>query len=301
MMIRHIDPQLLRTFAMVAETGNMTRASRVLNLTQGAVSQHIKRLEEQFGAALFVRERSGLTLTEMGDRLFARGRQLLALNDDLWREMTTPRFRGRVALGVPVDLISGRLPSILRHFAQAYPDVEIDLSCRTSPELRAAFEAGDLDVTLIEEPVDAASGAVLRRDRLIWVGAPGGRATTRDPLPLSLISRSCAFRQSVVAALDAAGRPWRCVYESDTLEATIAMIRMDLAVGTFLTSALPDGVEPVAAANGLPDLPQFATSLLNRETQSDTPAGALADYLAQGFTETGALYDLTRKNQQQAC
>ena len=112
---RNIDTQLLRTFATVAETGNMTQASRVLNLTQGAVSQHIKRLEEQLGSALFLRERSGLVLTEAGSRV----RQLLTLNDELWHDMTTPRFAGRVRLGVPIDLISGRLPSILRLFAQA--------------------------------------------------------------------------------------------------------------------------------------------------------------------------------------
>ena len=54
----NIDTQLLRTFATVAETGSMTQASRVLNLTQGAVSQHVKRLEEQqLGSALFLRER----------------------------------------------------------------------------------------------------------------------------------------------------------------------------------------------------------------------------------------------------
>ena len=281
---RNIDTQLLRTFATVAETGNMTQASRVLNLTQGAVSQHIKRLEEQLGSALFLRERSGLLLTEAGDRMFGRARRLLALNDELWRDMTTPRFAGRVRLGVPVDLISGRLPSILRLFAQAYPDVEIDLVCQTSPDLRAGFESGTLDVTLLEEVADRATGKVLFRDRLVWVGARGGNAANLDPLPLSLISKSCVFRPRVLEALDAAGRRWKYVYESDSLEATIAMIRMDLAVGTFLASALPDHVEPVSHSAGLPELPLFCVSLLTRETAADHPTAALSDYVARGMS-----------------
>ena len=62
-MARNIDTPLLRTFVAVAETAGMTAAANVLNLTQAAVSQQIKRLEDIFGAPLFERERKGLRLT----------------------------------------------------------------------------------------------------------------------------------------------------------------------------------------------------------------------------------------------
>ena len=199
--------------------------------------------------------------------------------------MMTPRFAGRVRLGVPVDLISGRLLSILRLFAQAYPDVEIDLVCQTSPDLRDGFEAGSPDVTLLEEVADRATGRVLYRDRLVWFGARRGAAPHQDPLSLSLISKSCVFRPRVLEALDAAARRWKYVYKSDRLEATIAMIRVDLAVGTFLASVLPDHVEPVGQAAGLPELPVFAVSLLTRETVADHPTAALSDYVARGLSE----------------
>jgi DNA-binding transcriptional LysR family regulator len=55
-MIRDIDVALLRAFLMVVDTGGVTTASRLLNRTQAAVSQQIKRLEELFGAELFLRE-----------------------------------------------------------------------------------------------------------------------------------------------------------------------------------------------------------------------------------------------------
>lgn len=286
MMVRNFDTQLLRTFATVAEFGNMTQASRVLNLTQGAVSQHIKRLESQLGHALFRRERPGLSLTEAGDRLFGKARRLLAINDELWTDMTTRPFTGRVSLGVPVDLLAGRLPSILRLFAEAYPDVEIDLICDTSPDLRAKYDSGSLEITLLEEPAERATGTVLYRDRLVWAGAKGGTASYGDPLPLSLISRSCIFRPRVISALDHAGRNWKYVYESDSMEATVAMIRMDLAVGTFLTAAMPDHLEPVDGSAGLPALPAFDVSLLTRDVSASHPAAVLRAYLERGF-DTG--------------
>jgi len=283
MPVRTFDPQLLRTFVTVVETGSMTRASRVLHLTQGAVSQHIKRLEAQIGTALLLRGRPGLACTEAGDRLFDKARRLLALNDSLWLDMTTPLFKGRVALGIPIDLIAGRLPSLLRLFAEAYPDIDIALQCGTSPELRAAFEAGALDVTLLEEPVERATGAVLYRDRLVWVGARGGSAHHLDPLPLSLVSRSCAFRPRVIKTLQRVGRRWKNVYESDSLEATVAMMRMDLAVGTFLTSAMPGDVAAIRDGD-LPSLPAFSVTLSARQTAPNHPATALSDHLTRGFS-----------------
>ncbi|MCR9136804.1 MAG: LysR family transcriptional regulator [Alphaproteobacteria bacterium] len=284
MTVRNFDTPLLRTFVTVAEFGNMTQASQVLNLTQGAVSQHIKRLEAQLGSALFRRERPGLSLTEAGDRLFGKARRLLAINDELWSDMTSRPVVASVSLGVPVDLLAGRLPSILRLFAEAHPDIEINLKCHTSPDLRAKFDAGLLDVTLLEEPAEQATGRQLYRDRLVWAGAKGGKAGHGDPLPLSLVTASCVFRPRVIRALDRAGRAWRYVYESDSLEATVAMIRMDLAVGTFLTSAMPDHLEPIDDSAELPTLPNFSVSLLTRETPANPPAADLASYLERGLS-----------------
>ena len=68
-MARNLDTALLRAFVAVAETGGMTSAGQVLNLTQAAVSQQIKRLEESFDARLFERDRRGLVLTTRGERL----------------------------------------------------------------------------------------------------------------------------------------------------------------------------------------------------------------------------------------
>ena len=83
----------------------MTSAARLVNLTQAAVSQQVKRLEETFGRQLFERDRRGLRLTPSGERLLVRARRLLALNDEVWALMTAPDFTGEVRLGVPHDVV----------------------------------------------------------------------------------------------------------------------------------------------------------------------------------------------------
>src|SRR5215203_683355 len=118
-MARNIDTSLLRAFVAVAETAGMTAAANLLNVTQAAVSQQIKRLEEAFGAELFERQRRGLRLTAAGERLFAKAKRMLALNDEIWAEMTTPIYEGGVRLGIPYDLVHSYLPLVLKTFSQA--------------------------------------------------------------------------------------------------------------------------------------------------------------------------------------
>jgi len=98
-MHRDIDISLLRAFLAVVETGSVTKAAGTLNLTQAAVSQQIKRLEELFDTSLFSRANRRLNPTASGERLVAHARRLIALNDEIWTLMRAPEFEGEVRLG----------------------------------------------------------------------------------------------------------------------------------------------------------------------------------------------------------
>ena len=93
-MARNLDTALLSAFVTVAETGGMTAAANLLHLTQAAVSQQIKRLEDGFDCTLFERDRRGMSLTNAGERLFGKAKRLVAMNDEVWADMTTPAFTG---------------------------------------------------------------------------------------------------------------------------------------------------------------------------------------------------------------
>ena len=76
-MPQNLDTSLIRTFVAVAESASMTAAANALNLTQGAVSQQVKRLEEVLGCQLFARDRRNLRLTADGERLFGKAKRAL--------------------------------------------------------------------------------------------------------------------------------------------------------------------------------------------------------------------------------
>lgn len=282
-MARNLDIALLRAFVSVADHGGMTAASGVLNLTQGAVSQQIGRLEALIGKPLFDRDRRGLRLTPAGRQLQAKARRLLALNDEIWSDISDGAVHGPVRLGVPYDLV-GMLAPVLRAYGEAWPQVELTLACGSSLDLADQLGAGRLDLALCEEELAAAGGTCLAVEPAVWVGARGGRAYLRRPLPVSMVVESCAFHPSVTAALAGAGVPWRAAFGNGGLDATVAMVCNDLSVSALLAATVPPELEVLGPEHGLPGLPPFAVSLHGQRRPTSRSVEMLARHLAETFT-----------------
>ena len=84
-----MDLRQLRYFVAVAERGGFGAAASALNVAQSALSRHVKELEHEFGGALFERGARGVSVTESGKVLLARGRWLLGAIDDIKAEVQT--------------------------------------------------------------------------------------------------------------------------------------------------------------------------------------------------------------------
>ncbi len=282
-MRRDLDIGLLRTFMSVANAGSMTIAATRLNLTQGAVSQQIKRLEEMLACVLLDRSRRALKLTPDGERLAGQAKRLLDANDEIWSAMTAPSMQGAVRLGMPDDLVTAYLPPVLAKFVAANPKIEVSLISGSSPSLLAGIQNGTVDVALVEEDPAAATGERLSVERLLWIGAKGGNAYRSRPLPLSMITETCAFHMPVVDALGAAGITWRKVFENGSIDTTLTTVRADLAVSVSLASVVPPDLEVLGHNGGLPALPEIAVNLYLDEQRAN-PAGAeIAQRLRESF------------------
>src|SRR5471032_2242598 len=122
-MTQNLDINLVRTFVAVADHGSMTVAANSLHLTQGAVSQQIKRLEESFDCSLFEREGRRLELTRIGERFLGKAKRLLGMNDEIWADMATRPLQGPLRIGVPYDLVGTCFTPIFKAFAEACPYV----------------------------------------------------------------------------------------------------------------------------------------------------------------------------------
>ena len=285
-MNRNVDVAVARAFLAVVETGSVTLAARQLNLTQGAISQQLRRLEEMADHLLFLRAGRRIAPTPEGKRLAPNVKQFLAANEQLIAALRQPAFAGEVKFGVPYDIIGSYAPQILRRFSQAFPSIRISLVCKDTVVLRRDLKTGALDLALTTELGCHDDGETLRSDRLVWTGARGGDAHTRDPLPVSLGAETCVFRPVAVAALRKARRNWQAVCEVSNMEPVRATLEADLAVAPLLGHAIPASLEIITVDRRLPRLPMFRINLYVARNASPA-ARAFADHVRRSVASSG--------------
>lgn len=281
--LRDIDIGLLRAFVAVAETGRMTTAARVVNLSQGAVSQQIKRLETLFRMNLFDRTADAARLTRDGEKLIAQAHRLIALNDDVLEQMQHADFSGEVRLGVPHDVVGKLMPPILRRFSQEHPNVLVTLISETTNSLRTSLCERKVDLALMTEAEPGKREQLLLTDRLVWVGSKGGDAWRRRPVAVALGQEGCAFRALAIRALTKSGIEWRPICQVGSLEPVFATLEADMAVAPFLLHTVPDRVE-VLPDGSLPPLPVFHINLRLPQKGVTKVASELARHIREGFS-----------------
>lgn len=280
-MPRNLDLTALRSFVTVADTGGVTRAAGILNLTQSAVSMQLKRLEDALDVPLLDRSGRGIALTSAGEQLAGYGRRMLALNDEVFGKLTADEYEGEVRLGVPHDIIYPNVPRILKTFSAAFPRMKVHLVSAPSRSLKDMFARGACDVILTTEDAPDAGGDVLVELPLQWIGAIDGTAWRKTPVPIAFCS-NCAFRGPTIQCLEAAGLDWQMVVDSELENAVEAAISADLAIHAAIKGGMPPQTE-VIDHGGL--LPPLGTSkiILYRQGADSRVLDALGNIVRQAF------------------
>jgi len=284
--MRNLDITTLRSFVAVADHGGVTRAAGFLHLTQSAVSMQLKRLEELLGLELLDRSGRTIALTASGEQLLAYARLMIALNDAVISKRTDQAFEGEVVLGVPHDIVYPAIPRVLQRFNAEFPRVRVQLVSSYSLQLKEMFRRGECDLILTTEAAGADGAETVAELPLRWIGAPGGSAWRKRPIPLAL-GRRCMFRPQVIAALDAAGVPWELSVETEndrTIEATVSA---DLAVHAMLDGTEAAHLEQIDSGGALPELPAHRINLYGADARRDAVVDALAALVRQNFRMLG--------------
>jgi DNA-binding transcriptional LysR family regulator len=149
-----VELRQVRYFLAVARHGHFTRAAAELNIVQPALSQQIKRLEQELGLELFERRIGQVVLTVAGTAFLRRAERILAEVDIAQAELRdlSQTASGRVALGAIYSLGSGALdfPALLAGFSAQQPGVEVAFREAATYGLLALLRKRQLDLALID-------------------------------------------------------------------------------------------------------------------------------------------------------
>ncbi|MFM2277959.1 MAG: hypothetical protein RLZZ444_190 [Pseudomonadota bacterium] len=169
--------ELVRSFVALAELCHFGEAARHLNLSQPALSKHIKRLEDQLGAKLFDRDRQGTKLTPFGRFFLNDVKPVLSMASNIWDGglRAARGERGKLSLGFTfssLDIMS----QVVFSFRKMYPDIEIVFADKSSRHQIELVKDGELDAGFVRMPVDEGLNSLrVAEDRLALI-CPTGRA-----------------------------------------------------------------------------------------------------------------------------
>lgn len=149
----NIDLELYRVFYVVAKHKHMTRASEELCISQPAISQSIKKLEEQIGGTLFLRSNKGMELTSEGKMFYEYVKGALELINNAENEFTSFKdlSKGEIKIGASTTLTKIILMDAVKSFHKDYPNVEINITNDLTSNLILDLQKGKLDFIIFNE------------------------------------------------------------------------------------------------------------------------------------------------------
>ncbi|MFL9950350.1 LysR substrate-binding domain-containing protein [Paraburkholderia agricolaris] len=276
MPLPNLDMDALRTLLISQQAGSLNRAAERIGRSQSAVSQQMRKLEEQVGQPLFRRQGRGLVLTESGDLVLSYARRILDLNDEVVRTVRGASVAGVVRFGLPGDFAETWLPAALGQFKRTHPGVRVEIAVERNGTLLERLDRGELDLVLVMGYANRPDAEHLATLPMTWIGAAGIDIDLRPgvPLDLALYNSPCFFRRAGIEALDNASIPWRLAYTTASLQSLWAGVAAGLGITLRTAAGLPQSLRPLDGRNGLPPLPTVELCL--HTGPSDRPA-ALAE------------------------
>jgi DNA-binding transcriptional LysR family regulator len=151
--IKQMDIEQIRTFLSVVANGSFLEAANRLYVTQSTVSTRIQRLESYLGVTLFVRNRSGATLTLPGQRFLRHAKSLLLTLEQARHDIGLPsRFRASITVGTRIALWEELLPRWVGDMRKQAPDLSIRSQIGFEEDLMRALIEGRMDVAIMYTP-----------------------------------------------------------------------------------------------------------------------------------------------------
>ncbi|MDO8189192.1 LysR family transcriptional regulator [Conexibacter sp. JD483] len=265
----------LRYFSAVARHGTFTRAAEELHVTQSALSQQVKRLEEQLGVELLQRTAGGATVTSAGADLLARADAILAEAARARADMDAHAGLLRGVVRVAADAAAAlALPAALASFHRAHGGIRIGLRQTAATEAGGLLRTGAVDLAVASLPAAAVPDGIradaLADEPLHAIAAPGDPLATAGELevwalrerPFVLPEPGSALRELVTAACEQAGFGPVPLFELGDPAAVRQLVHAGLGVSLVPASWLAAPGAPVAVARLAPPVPRHRALLL---------------------------------------
>lgn len=272
---RILDIAPLRSLVAVADCDGFRRAAAHLHLSQGAVSQHVRRLEGVVGHSLVERHGRGSRFTPDGERLLAQARRILAVHDEALREFGT-ETQQTFTIGSTEHAAAQILPEFSTALAHATGKYQFRFRVDRGARLRDELAARRIDLALLINVPDDARAVPVGALELTWYSSPGWTLPELpQPVPVVAFDDPCALRSRALKTLSAHAIPAIIGAEAVQLAGVQAAVGAGLGVALMATlGQTPDGL---IARDDLPTPEPLTLYVSPRTGLTDTVTQLAAD------------------------
>jgi DNA-binding transcriptional LysR family regulator len=280
----------LRTLVAIAEHGSFARAARALNISQSAISTHVRMLEAELGAPLFDRSKRPPVISEGGATIVAKARDVLARYDDMRGALAGDIVQGRLRLGSVGSALTGLIPAVLTSLRSRHPSLHIEIVSGFSEDLLRQVGARALDAAIISD-YDASLRDIrwrpFLRERLVLI-APrnaqehGARRLARE-YPFIRYRPTAALGGVIDAAIRQARLDVRETMRLDWLEAIEVMVSHGHGISVVPERKFQGRSSVAVRRIGFGSVPHYRT--LGLVESADSRRRKLADVLFSELTD----------------
>jgi DNA-binding transcriptional LysR family regulator len=245
----------LRAFIAIAESGTFTAGALRVHVTQAAISMQIRQLENELGTRLFVRAPRRVMLTEAGEKLLIRARQILRDHDAAVDELAelAGAEKGRLRVGSASAMVTTDvLPSLLKGVRKQHQRADISVASGTSEALVQQILGGEIDVAFVSLPVEARgiNTERLSQDQLVAIASPRHRLAKQKTISaytlagekLILGERGGNTRRLIDQFFAQAGVTLHVAMELSRQAAIRRMVEEDMGVGIVPLQTVSEAV-----------------------------------------------------------
>lgn len=284
-MPHNMDLRQLRAFVSVVQTGSFSRAARALGMSQSAVSQAVRQLEDELNVRLLDRTTRSLQLSKIGSEFLPGIQRLLADLDHQLQDLRDLREyrRGHVTIACVPSVALRLMPGVLAAFQREHPMVNVTLKEISRHSIFGALRSGDVELGIANMPgedpeLDArllltdTFALVMRRDHAL---AGQTSVTWQEAATAGLIAMGVGtgIRLEMERAMSGPARSGP-LYEAEHPATLLAMVEAGVGVAPLPTLALPAESHPSLTFRSLvaPHV-QRQLYLIKRAGRDLSPAG----------------------------
>jgi DNA-binding transcriptional LysR family regulator len=285
-MVGILDIAPLRSFVAVADCGGFLRAADALHLSQGAVSQHVRRLESTIGRPLVERRGRGSRFTADGEQLLTQARRILALHDEAVRSFIDSDET--VVIGSTEHAAAQLLPNLAIDLERTLPHCRVRFRIDRGTRLREGISAGRIDLALLLGPVNHSSAIPVGELTLTWYSAPGwALPADGQPVPLVAFDEPCVLRTRALDTLSQHDLP--SVIGAEAIQLAGVQAAVGAGLGVALMATLGQTPERLIARYDLPTPEPLTLWVWPRPGLPTRVARSAADALRRLLAEADGL------------